>query len=123
MIGKILVFNKRTSLKLLCVIQQIDFSLSLSWSQLSAVTKLLGFTLDEASVIPALPSCRLLLLSSSQTPDKEYVIFVRRHIHREATRIFRADRLRCESDVSCRIYRIASCVMCVGVGLRTDTCM
>jgi hypothetical protein len=50
--------------------------------------KIVVFTLVEARMNPALPSSRLLLLPSSYTPAKEYVLFVRRHVHREAMHIF-----------------------------------
>ena len=69
--------------------------------------KTAAFALIEARVNPALRrSCRLLLLSTSPTPNHGYVLFVRRHSHREVMHIFWADRLQVSRDLSCCIYRI-----------------
>jgi hypothetical protein len=104
--GKILVVKECTKSKtFLCHPVKWFKSVTVLVAVLSC-NKMSVFTLAEARVNTALPSIRLLFLSSCHTPDKEYVLFVRRHVHREAMHIFWADRLQCASDISCCIYRI-----------------
>jgi hypothetical protein len=87
MTGKILVIYQSTSLKLSCHPVKL-FQFAMVLVAVLGCNKIAVSTLAEARVNPALPSFRPFLLSSSHTPYKEYILFVRRHVHRKAMHNF-----------------------------------